>query len=255
MSFGGGSQQTSSSTESINLSDAFAKSISGSLGTSRGTSSGGTFVDPNQQPFLDTLYNQALKTYQGQRPGELQRTAQGIVDPLMRQGRGFTRNMAQLADPSRQIAAQERGLRSGLGRLFDEGSINLGANAAGQGAFGGSRHGVAEAALGGEIARAYTEGRGDIVAGANQTAVNAANVGQSGLGALANLGMMPTQAAWSGLSNFRDLLGGPTVLSQQQARQEAINRASSRMRSGSRSYGRGSSQSMGEGYDFDLGWF
>ena len=98
-SFGSGANQSmgsslgSSSGSSLGTSSGWSSgtntgsSFGTNTGSSLGTTSGSTFVDKNQQGFLNQLYNDAMKTYRGQ--GDVEGEARALVDPLMRQGQGF----------------------------------------------------------------------------------------------------------------------------------------------------------------------
>lgn len=85
------------------------------------------------------------------------------------------RTLKGLMDPSAQVAAQSRSLKTGLSNLFAE-ELNpaIRGNAIAAGGFGGGRQGVAQGQAVGQIADSYREGLGDIVAGANAQAAGAA---------------------------------------------------------------------------------
>lgn len=170
-----------------------------------------SFVSGAQQPFLSKLYADAMKTYQAQ-PDQVS-AAQRIVNPLMAQGKTAYGKLIGLTNPTGQINAQEASLKSGLSDLFGQGRLGINGAATNAGAFGGARQGLEEAALGGEIAKAFTQGRGDIVANANQTALGAAQAAGPMAQQLAALGMSPESARFSGLQGLAGLLGDPTVLS------------------------------------------
>ena len=65
-----------------------------------------------------------------------------------------------------------------------------------------------------QLADAYTKGYGDIVAGANATALGAGELAGSLGGQIYNLGMMPSMAGFAPLQAMSGLLGSPTVLQQ-----------------------------------------
>lgn len=188
-----------------------------SAGSQNSSSSSGSEsrVDPVQQGFLQNLWGQAVQTNPNQMGAQafasagagreatqtaINRTQNIARDPLggldktlgrldtlgnfgaqQNQSQPALTTLAGLMDSRGQIAAQSASLKSGLGELFSE-EINpaLKGNAIAAGGFGGGRQGVAQGQAAGELMDSYTQGLGDITAGANAQAAAAAQ-GYSGI--------------------------------------------------------------------------
>ena len=171
-----------------------------------------SFLDPFQQQQQQNMIGQAL---QFMNPAGAQNAVYGAERGNMQYGQQARDRVAGLGDPSGQIAAQDASLQEGLGQLFrNEIAPSIQGNAIAAGGLGGGRQGVAEGQAAGDIASAYAQARGDIVARANQGALQANSMipglNQSIAGSAGN--------AFSGgmdmLGMFGQLLGQPQVLSQ-----------------------------------------
>lgn len=207
MGFGGGSSSGSSSSESDSLSANIAQS----------------YVDPGQRPFLQALYGASADVTDPR--GAAKAGVEATAYSLPRIQQAFD-SISALTDPTGQIAAQEAALSQGLGRFFREEinpEISRGALAAGQS--GGARQGVAQGVAAGQLADAFTQGRGDIVARANQTALGASAVIPTMAQTLYDTSLAPSSAGLDPLAQLAEILGGPTVL------QTAIGQSASRQRS------------------------
>lgn len=217
-----------------------SQSNSNSFSNSFGNSQSGSFIDPNQNPFLQQLYSGGANTLGGL--GDTGAQAQGLINQFDLSG-GFG-TLGQLADPTAQIETQTAALQEGLGNLFsNEIMPSIQGNAIGAGGLGGGRQGVAEGTAAGEIASQFTQGVADITGRANQQALQAAGLMPSYAQDAFNFGMGNVGAAFAPLQQFASLLGGPTVL------QSAQSSSGSSSRSKSSSSGSGSSFDMG----FDFG--
>ncbi len=179
-------------------------------------SSGRSFVDPSQQPFLDFLRNMA----QTQAVGAMGQQAglQGISQGLLGQGQQFLGNLQGIGSPEMQ-AAQIGQLGSDLGAFFNEQLMpGIRRGAIGTGMAGGGRQGVAEGVAAGQMGRAFTGGAVDIMGRAQQQRLAASQVGLGSLGAMMGVAGAPLTAAYNPLMQFASILGAPTVLSRQQSR-------------------------------------
>ncbi len=195
-------------------------------------SSGGSFIDPNQQPFLDSLRQLAVGQYANANPG-----FGTMADQVGGSGMRAVDELGKLGNTQQVIDAQLEGLQSGLGEIYNQGISSLDHNAAAAGAFGGSRHGITEAALGGEIGDAFTRGYGDIISNANRQSIDA------NMGAIAGGGQMLNNALTGNfgmLQALQGIIGDPTILSNQ----ESIGIGSDQTRS--ENFGSGQSA----GFDF-----
>ena len=245
MGFGGGSQQTSSSSNTASWANNFLNSMSQSVSGSSGQSQ--SFIDPMQQGFLQDLWGQGAQQAD---PGAVTAASRGMVNRVMPGMRAADRTLAGLSNPNQQIAAQQRSLKAGLGNLFAT-EINpaIQGDAIEAGGYGGGRQGVAEGVAAGQLGNTYAQALGDITAGANQQAGTAAGMRGQLAPAMYNLGMMPSMAGFAPLQAMQGLLGSPTVLSQ--AWQEAMSRGTSRSRGGGTSRSIGTSESSGSGWNFE----
>ncbi len=222
MSIGGNSSEQQSTS--------FGEATSNSFDNS-GSS---TFVDPNQSGFLNNMRQGAMNQFN---QGNDQLT--GLGNQLTQGGMGALTQLGKTGDVSGFMNAQLGGLQSGLTDIWNQGNIRIGDNAEASGAFGGGRHGIAEANLGGEIGKAYTQGYGDIMSNANAQSMQANNSILAGLPQVFNMGL---NSQFGGLGALQGLLGDPTIL------QNAFSQG------GSSSYGYDTSQSSGEKMGFGFGF-
>ena len=187
------------------------------------SSFGNSFVWDQQTPYLQNLFGQAQGAASG--IGNPFQAGMDTISPWM-QSAGST--LQGLADPTQQIATQTAALESGLGSLFQN-QINpaITSNSISAGQMGGGRAGVAQGVAAGEMANAFQQGHAAITGQANQQAGNAAqalnNLGQSffGMSGQAGMGQMAP------LQMLAQILGSPTILSQQQSTGTSKGKSSS----------------------------
>ncbi len=222
---------------------AFSFGVGSSTGQSSSVSSGRSFVDPNQQGFLDFLRNAGQNLAGGQAGGlqGLFGQAQGLFD----QGQGFQQQgvnnqflsaLGQQAGGNPElVAAQTAQLGQDIGRFTQQQVLpGIRRDAVGSGGFGGGRQGVAEGIAAQGAQDAFSRGAvGFQQADANRS-LQAAGVGGGllGQGAATGLGSLgqqfgllqaPFQSQFQPLLDLAQILGGPTVLNQQQASSQASN--------------------------------
>ena len=217
----------------------FGKSSSSSSSSSSafGASAGRSFVDQQQQPFLDFLRNTSQGLF-GQQQGQQGQFAQQ-TQQLFGQGQeafgGLTNNAfldalgGQAGGNPELVAAQTSQLSDVLGQQFRE-QINpaITSTAVGGGTLGGGRQGVAQGAAIQGQQRALAAGN---VGFQTADAARSLQASQAG-GALFGQGAQAQQAALPGLQQLlagpqnqqlQSLMGliagigGPTVLSEQAA--------------------------------------
>lgn len=237
MSFGANSQDQTQKQQSVSQSSSANTSASGNASNS--------FVLGQQLPFLQSLWGQAQGAAN---PGAAQGLASQVSGTLGPQLQRSMTALGALGDPRAQIAAQTASLKSGLGALFrEEIQPGLAGDAIAAGGLGGGRQGVAQGVAAGQLGQAFTQGLGDIVARANQTALGA----QSALPQVASLysdvTRAPGTAGLDPLTQLAAILGGPTVLN----RSTGWGRGSGTSQSTSWSKGKSSGESSG--FDFGLG--
>ncbi len=207
--------------------------------SSRSSSMGQSFVDPGQAPFLDFTRNLAQGLAQQQLGG--MGNLFGLSQNLLGQGQDLLGGLGQTTNALSNIAspavqqAQIGQLGSDLGAFFNQQILpGISRGAIGTGGLGGGRQGVAQGVAAGELARAFTGGATDIMAqgqqqqlsgllGASQSQLG----GLSSLGSLFGLGQAPFAAQFSPLLNLASIIGGPTVLSRQQAQSQSRSRSES----------------------------
>ncbi len=223
---------------------------------------GQSFVDPSQAPFLQFLRQAGVGQAADQLgPGGIGDVAQGQADELGGIGRGFLDNLQgvagggqlpgqdflqqRLSEQNPFLNEQISQLGTDISQQFQQSilpGIRRGAQAVG--GLGGARQGVAEglASQGASLAFAQQSANlrfqdvgqrqqaasalqsGGIAQG--QLQAGAAQAGLGGLGGLAQLGLSPFQAQFAPLAQLSQLIGGPTVLSQQQSRGASSGRSS-----------------------------
>lgn len=223
MSIGGGSNKSTST--------------SGSTAQSNNSSAASSFVNPTQLPYLAQMYQQAQ---QFANPGGAQRAVGGVANRLDAGFQTATRNLTGLTDPSAQIRAQTSSLKSGLGSLFrDEINPALETSAIAAGGLGGGRQGVAQGVATGQLADAFTQGVGDIVAGANNTAIGAA-------GQLPQLSQGWLQSVLAGqtggldvMGRLASILGSPTILNRSTSGGQSLATTGSSTKSGGKNFSLG----------------
>ena len=210
-----------------------------SFGSSKSSSqsSGSSFVDPGQQPFLDFLRNSGVGLF-GQQQGGFEQfglQSQG----LFQQGQdiigGLTDNpflsalQGQAGGNPELVAAQTGQLSDVLGQQFLE-QINpaITSQAIGGGQLGGGRQGVAQGAAIQGQQRALAAGNVQFQEQDAARSLAAAQSGgqlfgqgsQAGLGALPGLQQLlasPFGLELQSLLGLGQAIGGPTVLNEQQA--------------------------------------
>ena len=179
------------------------------------TSSGRSFVDPAQAPFLNFLRNMA----QTQAMGAMgqQGALQGVSQGLLGQGQQFLGNLQGIGSPAMQQQQMDV-LQQNLGQLFNQQIMpGISRGAIGAGGLGGGRQGVAEGVAAGQLGQAFTSGAVDIMGRAQQQRLGAAQLGLAALPGLMGVAGAPYTAAYNPLMQFASILGAPTVLSEQQA--------------------------------------
>lgn len=238
MSIGGDSSSTRSTSGNSSTSQ----------NASRNVSNSDSFVDPNQSPFLRGLYglSSGFANPQGQQGAAAQ--AGYVNNPALQ--RSIT-GISALTDPNAQIAAQTKSLQSGLGRLFRE-EINPGieSSAISAGGLGGGRQGVAQGVATGQLASAYTEGVGDIVARANQTATSAGAILPQLTQSLLQSRLAPQTAGMDVLGQLSQILGSPTVLQRSRADATASGSSAAQSSTDSKSGSSGFNASLGGFFGF-----
>lgn len=204
-----------------------------SQSTQQSTTDSNTFVDPGQAPFLQSMYGQASGMVN---PGATQAAAQGASNFNAPHLQGGMQNLSGLMDTQGQIGAQTASLQSGLAQLFNEQMMpGIQSNSMMAGGFGGGRQGVAEGVGMGQIGQAFTQGLGDIVARANQTALGAGGMMPGMAQGLFANAIAPTTAGLDPLAQLAQIIGSPTLLSQ--SAQQSSGQSTSSGSSGGFSFG------------------
>ena len=274
--FGFGSTKSTSQSTSEGGSIGFGQNIgfggsqafdfSQAFGGSQATGGAATFVDPSQAGFLDFLRNAAQGQLGGQigGAGALQSALGGLGQQAGQLGQQATANpflqslQQQAGGRPDLVAAQTQQLGGDISQFLQQ-SVLPGITSEGiqAGQLGGGRSQVARGIAGGEATRAFGRGALDIQLADQQRAQEAAQVGgglfQQGIGQglqaqLGGLGLaggfagQGFEAQFAPLQQLASILGGPTVLSQQQNQQTAFDQA----------FGGGQSQAFdfAQGFDF-----
>jgi hypothetical protein len=216
---------------------------SASKAKNQANSQSSTFVDENQQPFLQDLYRQANALNLQQQPRVTQRGAE-LGAELQTQGRRNSqqlqqtaagssanqRGLAQLGSQSNPYLQQQvNGLGGDIGRFLQTSLGNIGSGFANSGQYGSSRQGLAEGqAITGainEFGQQAATLRGDdltrqadALGMAGQLQNQAGATVQSGLNDRFDLGMGQFGAQWNPLLNAQEIIGDPNNLSQSTSR-------------------------------------
>jgi hypothetical protein len=218
----------------------------------RSSGSGRSFVDPNQQPFLQNQFQGAQDLRQSQQAGLNQFASEGLGG-LFQQGQAANQGLfglgqlaqndpiqgqalSQLANFSNQEALQGQigNLGENLGQFFNEQllpGINQTTQLAGQG-IGSGRNAVARGQATRDTLNAFARGTADLNAQFGQQQISASQgalagrqgqlglaglLQQQGIGNLAGLGglgLSQFTAPFAGLAQAGDIIGRPTVLQE-----------------------------------------
>jgi hypothetical protein len=243
MTIGASGSQAQSS--SFNAAQSVATNQSMNAGSSFGMNQ--SFIDPVQGGYLQDMWRQASGAADA---AGARRAASGAAAGAQPYLQGAMNSTAQMMDPSRQIAAQSGSLRAGLGRMFrDEINPAIRSDAISAGGFGGGRQGVAQGVATGQLADAYTQGYGDIVAGARGQALQAAGMMPGLADARYQMAMRPYGAGMDQLSQLASILGGPAILNMGRTGSSTVGQSLSRAASESR----GGSKASEAKFGFNLG--
>ncbi len=176
---------------------------------------GFSFVDKAQQPFLQSLYSQAAGLADQQR-GLIGPQAQQLRQNLLGAGGQGLQTLLNANSPQvqqQQLSAlnqfSQQNLRGSLGQVDQ--------NALGSGGFGGTAQGLAQGEAIGQSNTAFNLGASQILGQQQQLGLQGAQAGLQSLGGLFDLGLAPFSSQFQPLQQFAQLLGGPTVLNQQDA--------------------------------------
>ena len=168
-----------------------------------------SFISDAQLPYLQNLWGMASGAVN---PAGAQAAGQGVADTALPGLGSAFQNIAGITDAQGQIDAQANSLQSGLGRLFSN-TINpeIDSQAVASGGFGG-RSAVMRGEAAGQLADAFTQGYGDIVAGARANALQASGMLPALAQGMNTTAMAPFMNAMQPLAMLGGILGGPTVL-------------------------------------------
>lgn len=244
--FSFGYDRTRSTTRSTD--NAWQKQRSGSWGANDAWGGSQSSVYGPQSRALDQLYYQGRNFVNPWQTSSRGAAATAGMIPQLQQTMG---NLAQMANPERQIEQRAASLRSGLGDLFrDEINPALEGTALASGGFGGGRQGVAQGVATGQLADAYTSGLGDIVADADRTALGASAALPGIASALYDARMAPEQAGLGVLQQLADILG-PAVM-QDRSFSGSRSRSGGWSRGDARDTSTSKSTTKKDGFDFSL---
>ena len=201
-----------------------------------------SFVDPRQQPFLQSLRSRGQRLQESQQAGLNQFASEGLGG-LFQQGQQLNQGLGAISgqlggvfDAAGQFSNREAlqgqigNLGENLGQFFNEQllpGIDRTTQLAGQG-IGSGRNAVARGQARRDTLNAFSRGTADLNAQFGQQQLGAlglqgqlsgqqAAVGQQQLGnlpGLANLGLSQFTAPFAGLQQQQGLVGGPTILDE-----------------------------------------
>ena len=202
-----------------------------SFGIGGGKSSSGSksFIDQNQQPYLDFLRNRGQGLASSQM-NQIYPFAQQQAGMYGQQGQQFLNTLANnpynetlqgLTDPNSPVMqAQKDALAADIGNFTREQVLpGIGREAVGVGAYGGTRQGVAEGMAAQGAQRSYQQGVSSLYNQIPQTAIAGAGIASQGAGlglnalpSMFDMAMAPFASAWQPLMAQNNLVGPPTVL-------------------------------------------
>jgi hypothetical protein len=171
----------------------------GAASGSDSSSSNENFIDPNQQPFLQGLYQAGADQLQNFQPN--QQIAQGALG-------GFQQGLGAGSQPNPYLQ-QQLGVfqdQLGLANQASGGQAGLG------GGFGGGRQGVAEHLN----AQSFQQNVGNFLGNQFQADQNRnSQERQNALGQAGSvLGVQPFQQQGQAINQFAGQIGGPTILGE-----------------------------------------
>jgi len=217
----------------------------GSSGSSQSSSSsqGSSYVDPNQQGFLDFLRNTAMGQFGGFQQGQQQ--FQGGLQGLGQQAGQFGQQamnnpflgqLGQIAGGNPELlAAQQAQLGQDITQFTQQNLAQANRGAVGGGSLGGGRNQVARGVAIGQGADAIQRGSLGLQQQASNQMLGAAQAGGQqfgqgiqqgfqGLGMQGQFAGQGFQSMFAPLQGLQGLFGAPTVLSQQRAQAESSAR-------------------------------
>ncbi len=212
----------------------------GSSGSSQSssTASGSTFVDPNQQGFLDFLRNTAQGGFAGFQQGQQQFAGQvgqfgqqagqigGQVNPFQQGLLGLAGGNPEL------LQAQRQQLTSDIGQVTQQQLAGANRGAVGGGGLGGGRNQVARGVAIGQGSDALQRGLLGLEQQAGQQQLQAGAIGGQqfgqgqqnafqGLGLQGQFAGQGFQSQFAPLNFLQGIFGAPTVLSQQESQSQS----------------------------------
>lgn len=271
---GGSSSRQSSQANSLGINVAGSQSTSTQTSQSQAGSQNRSSQDIAFADLFSQLYGGAASTA-GMLSGA---PVQSAANMLFSGGTGFLDSLQggagqdylanRVSGESPVLGEQISALGSDLGKFFQE-QLNpaITSQAVAGGQLGGGRQGVAQAGAAGEVARQFQQGatalRGadiqardaaarDLMSGQTQ----AAGVGLSALPSLLGLRQQGSLAALAPYQALAGILGGPTVLTQQQGTSFSDSTSEAIAKAISASFGvdTSSSSSKGKSKSFSLGF-
>ena len=228
------SSQQQSTANSQNIGFGGSQNVAGSEQGSTSEAQNRTFIDPNQSPFLQNLFQQGsnLAGQQGQQGSEFGNFQSAAMGALL----GMFQPSGQ-ANPflNQQIQQGQQMINENLQQNI---LPSVGSAAAGAGQLGGGRQGVAQGIALRDANRQSSDFAQNLIGqdfqGQQQRALQA--LGQAG-----NIGGL----AFQPLQNLRSILGGSTVLSEGSSLADSFG--SSFNESKSENFSQGSSQAQSSG--------
>jgi hypothetical protein len=202
MGFSSGSSQSSGSSYGYNTS--LAQSMQNVWGPQAGP--------------LAAMF-QSAQGLQQQQQNAVPAAARSWMQRVMPFAMGGLQNMQQYAQPnSALLKRQTADLANVVGTEFGRTILpQLRTGGIAAGGLGSSRDKIGQGIAAGDAASAISRGATDLFANAWNTGANVAGQLPALAGQVANLGMMPFQAAWAPFTSLAGILGGPTTLSRSQA--------------------------------------
>ena len=207
---------------------------SSSSSSSQSTSSGRSFVDSSQQPFLDFLRNTAQSSFGGFNQGQQQFQGQlnqfgQQAGQIGQQQNPFLGGLQQVAQGNPELlAAQQAQLGADITDFTQQNLALANRGAVGAYGLGGGRNQIARGTAIGQGADAYARGSLQLQQQAQNNQLQAGGIGGGlynqqagqqlqGLGLQGQFAGQGFQSQFAPLSALQQFFGAPTVLSEQES--------------------------------------
>jgi hypothetical protein len=191
--------------------------MSGALGGGKSSSSGSSYIAPQQLPFLQNLWGGGQNLMNQQNAGQFGNQMFGNAQQLYGQGEQFLGSLQgpyqQSESATSQIASLQQQLGQQSGRLMNQ--VDQGGVQAGQ--FGASRGDIGRGMVAEGAQNALAQGSGQIMGQDQGIQAQSALGGLNSLQGMFGLGASPWASQWMPYQMQQGLVGNPAMASENES--------------------------------------